>query len=425
MQANRLGKRCFKERAFISVFAFRRKSIHAKQPFVWRGSIVSIVEQTFPRSYIPLRRVDWRVVVSLIALNTVCLFFYRQLDYVANAHHRPPLLTFAEEAIGGLAGLAVFPLIYLVAIRFPLLSAKWRRNLAAHLLAVCLISLVHTSLIAMLRFVLFPVLGFQNERYGYMPARYPMEFSHLFIYYWFGVSLIYFFHEIRFAREREVRQANLEKNLAESQLRNLRLQLEPHFLFNALNAISAAVYENPRAADEMIGRLGDMLRQLLKDDRSQVVPLGREIESLQLYTRIMEARLEDRLKLNIDIDEDAKQALVPQLILQPLIENAIRHGMDAMFEVRIVIEGRIEQGSLRLRIRDHGMGIDDPKGLKMGIGLRNTTERLERLYGDEQSFELRNAPDGGAVAEILIPFRASSEHEAHAAPALAVEPGVQ
>ncbi|MFZ0590479.1 MAG: histidine kinase [Bryobacteraceae bacterium] len=383
------------------------------------------MEPTSPRSYIPLRRIDWRIVISLIALNTVCLFFYRQLDYVANAHHRAPLLTFAEEAIGGVAGLAVFPLIYLVAINFPLLSAKWRRNLAAHLLAVCLISLVHTSVIAALRVVLFPVLGFSNESYGYMPARYPMEFSHLFIYYWFAVSLIYFFHEIRFARERELRQVKLEKNLAEARLSNLRLQLEPHFLFNALNAISAAVYENPRAADEMIGRLGDMLRQLLKDDRSQVVRLAREIENLQLYTRIMEVRLEDRLELNIDIDEGAKLALVPQMILQPLVENAIRHGMDAMFEVRIVIEGRIEQGSLHLRIRDHGMGIDDPKRLKIGIGLRNTRERLERLYGDEQSFELRNAPDGGAVAEIRVPFRASGEREAHAAPPLAVESEVR
>lgn len=383
------------------------------------------MEPTSPRSYIPLSKVDWRVVVSFIAVNTVCLFFYRQLDYVANFHYRPPLLTFAEEAIGGLAGLTVFPLIYLVAIHFPLLSTKWRRNLAAHLLAVCLISLVHTSVIALLRWALFPVLGFQNESYGYMPARYPMEFSHLLIYYWFGVSLIYFFHEIRFARERAVHQAKLEKNLAEAQLRNLRLQLEPHFLFNALNAISAAVYENPRVADEMIGRLGDMLRQLLKDDRSQEVPLAHEIETLQLYTRIMEARLEDRLKLKINIDEEAKQALVPQLILQPLVENAIRHGMDAMFEVRIVIEGRIEQGSLHLSIRDYGLGIDDSKSLKMGIGLRNTQGRLERLYGDEQSFELRNAPDCGAIAEIRVPFRASRDKEAHRAPLLVGESGVR
>ncbi|MBV8864432.1 MAG: histidine kinase, partial [Acidobacteriaceae bacterium] len=331
--------------------------------------MVSIQKPPSPRTYIALRKVDWRIVVGLIALNTICLFLYRQLDYVANAHQRAPLLTFTEEAIGGLAGLAVFPLIYLVAIRFPLRSANWPRNLLTHLLAVCLISLIHTTVIALLRMILFPPLGFASESYGYMPARYPMEFSHLFIYYWVTVSLIYFFHEIRFARERELRQAKLESNLAEAQLQNLRLQLEPHFLFNALNTISAAIYEDPRVADEMIGRLGELLRQLFKEDRSQLVPLTREIEVLQLYMRIMEARLEDRLAVSIEIEPLAREALVPQLILQPLVENAMRHGMNSHFEVRIAIQAQLvkppqsERKSLRLSIRDYGFGIDDSKPL--------------------------------------------------------------
>ena len=324
---------------------------------------------------------------------------------MANAHTRSALLTFAEEAVGGLAGFAVFPLIYMVAIRFPLPSPKWRLNLAVHLVAVCLISVVHTTLIALLRMILFPLLGFGDEKYGYMPARYPMEFSHLFIYYWVGVSLVYFFHEILFARERELQQAKLQSNLAEAQLQNLRLQLEPHFLFNALNAISAVIYEDPRAADEMLGRLGELLRQLFKEDRSQLVPLTREMEILQLYTRIMEARLEDRLTVGIDIEEGAMQGLVPQLILQPLVENAIRHGMDSNFDVRIEIQAQCERNYLRLTVRDHGPGIDDSKPPAFGIGLRNTAERLQRLYGGEQSFEIRNATDGGAIVEVRVPFR--------------------
>jgi signal transduction histidine kinase len=324
---------------------------------------------------------------------------------VANAHTRSALLTFAEEAVGGLAGFAVFPLIYMVAIRFPLPSPKWRLTLAVHLVAVCLISVVHTTLIAVLRMILFPLLGFGDEKYGYMPARYPMEFSHLFIYYWVGVSLVYFFHEILFARERELQQAKLQSNLAEAQLQNLRLQLEPHFLFNALNAISAVIYEDPRAADEMLGRLGELLRQLFKEDRSQLVPLTREMEILQLYTRIMEARLEDRLTVGIDIEEGAMQGLVPQLILQPLVENAIRHGMDSNFDVRIEIQAQCERNYLRLTVRDHGPGIDDSKPPAFGIGLRNTAERLQRLYGGEQSFEIRNATDGGAIVEVRVPFR--------------------
>ncbi|HMJ62068.1 MAG TPA: histidine kinase, partial [Bryobacteraceae bacterium] len=283
--------------------------------------------EPIPRTYLTLRQINWRVVLGLFAALTTCLFFYRQLDYVANGEYRPWLLTLVEEGIGCLAGILVFPLIYLVAIRFPLPSRRWRRNVLAHLLAVSLISLLHTTLIAGLRAALFPLFGFEDH-YGYLPWRYPMEFAHLFIFYWLGIGLVYLFHEIRFAREHELRQARLETSLAEAQLQNLRLQLEPHFLFNALNAISTAIYEDPRTADEMIGRLSELLRQLLKQDATQEVTLAREIELLELYTRIMEARLESRLTFSVDIEDNARAILVPQLILQPLVENAIRHGMN-------------------------------------------------------------------------------------------------
>ena len=389
-------------------------------------SIVSILETTpIARTYISLRKLDWRIVLGLIVLNTICLSSYRQLNYVSNALSRSPLLTFSEEAVGGLAGLVVFPLIYLMAIRFPLISPKWRFNLVAHLVAVCFISIIHTTVIALARMVVFPLLGVGNESYGYLPARYPMEFSHLFIYYWVALSFIYLFHEIRFAREREVFQAKLEINLAEAQLENLRLQLEPHFLFNALNTISALIYENPRVADEMIGRLGELLRQLLKEDRSQLIPLSREVEILQLYTRIMEARFEDRLTVRIEFDDVVGRALVPQLIFQPLVENAIRYGMDSHFEVRIAIQARREGRSLRLTVRDHGPGIDVSAPPKMGIGFGNTVERLQRLYGTNQSLKVFNAPDGGTVVEICLPLQVDDEREPSAELPLAVARGVQ
>jgi two-component system LytT family sensor kinase len=362
-------------------------------------------------------------VTGLVTLNTVCLFFYRQLDYVANAHHRSALLTFSEEAAGGLAGLAVFPLVYQAAIHFPLVSARWRVHLAAHLLAVCLISILHTTLIAVLRMSLFPLIGFGKESYGYMPARYPMEFSHFFIYYWISVGLIYLFHEVRFARDREVRHAKLESILAEAQLQNLRLQLEPHFLFNALNAISAALYEDVRLADEMIGRLGELLRQLLKGDRSQYVPLSREIEILQLYTRIMQARLEERLTVSVEVEESVRMALVPQLIFQPLVENAIRHGMDSRFEASVFVRAYRQGEELCLTVRDHGPGIDRSAPLIKGIGLRNTIERLQRGYGNAHRFEICNARDGGALVTIRLPLRMSDGQEQTTHPAFVAERG--
>ncbi len=361
------------------------------------------------RAYLPLRKVDLRIVIAFIAVVTICLFFYRQLGYVAIGQHRPALLTFLEEMIGGMAGFAVFPLAYLVAIRFPLPSPAWRRNLLVHLVSVCLISLVHTSVIAALRAVILPLFGFSNN-YGYLPARYPMEFAHLFIFYWVGVSLVYFFHELRFAREREIRQAKLEASLSEAQLHNLRLQLEPHFLFNALNAISTAIYEDPRAADEMVCRLSELLRQLLKNERSQQIPLTREIELLELYIRVMKARYEHRLQVSIEIDKAAESALVPQLILQPLVENAIRHGMDLVtFQVKLSILAHVKNGFVILSVRDRGPGLDPSAPLKEGIGLRNTRERLARLYGDRQSLIIRNAGDGGLVVELRFPFSTAPE----------------
>jgi two-component system, LytTR family, sensor kinase len=359
--------------------------------------------ESVPRTYLPLREINWRVVLGLFAALTTCLFFYRQLDYVANGEYRPWLLTLSEEGIGCLAGILVFPLIYLAAVRFPLPSPRWRRNVLAHFLAVSLISLVHTTLIAGLRAAFFPPLGFEDH-YGYLPWRYPMEFAHLFIFYWLGIGLVYLFHEIRFAREHEVRQARLETSLAEAQLHNLRLQLEPHFLFNALNAISAAIYENPRVADEMIGRLSELLRQLLKQDATQEVTLAREIELLALYTHIMEARLESRLTFSVDIADNARHVLVPQLILQPLVENAIRHGMNLVsMRFDISVEGHVDDGGLKLAVRDHGPGL--PPGLTRGIGLRNTAERLERLYGKQQSVSIENAAGGGTIVELRVPLR--------------------
>jgi two-component system LytT family sensor kinase len=354
---------------------------------------------------------DWRVVIGLVAVNTICLTFYRQLDYVANGEHYPPLLTFLEETVGGMAGLSVFPLVYLVAIRFPLLSDRWRKHLAIHLLAVCAISILHTSLIVIYRLLIFPLFGFTHVSYGYIPVRYPMEFAHLFIYYWVAVACIYLFHEIRFAREGEIRQAKLEAGLAEAQLQNLRLQIEPHFLFNALNAISTAIYENPRAADEMVGRLSELLRQLLKSERSQRVPLRREGEVLELYLRVMETRYEHRLRVTIDIEDGSGDALVPQLLLQPLVENAIRHGMDPVnFKADVTVVARRVADDLVLTVRDRGGGFDTINPLPEGIGLRNTKERLERLYGGRQSFKLENVSEGpGALVEIHLPFECAPE----------------
>ncbi len=363
------------------------------------------VVKTVGRAYSPLRELDWRVILAIFIVLFVSFFFYRYLEQVAVGGDYPALAIFLEELSGIAAGIVLFPLIYYVAIRFPLPSAAWRRNLPIHFLAVCAISFLITNLMWAQRLVLFPLCGLGSYDYGYMPVRYPMEFAKHFFLYWFGIGIIYLFGEIRFAREREVHQAKLEANLAEAQAQNLRLQLEPHFLFNMLNAISAAVYEDPQKADKMICGLSEMLRHLLKENSSQEIPLSAELELLDLYAEVMKARLEHRFKLQLRIDDAVKQALVPQLLLQPLLENAIRHGMNPKtFQIEVSLSACLENSHVHLMVRDSGPGFP-PQGDKGGIGLGNTRERLLRLYGAEGSFTLGNAPEGGAVVQISLPFR--------------------
>ncbi len=345
--------------------------------------------------------------MSIFAVLFASFFFYKYLDFVANGEDINPLIPFLWEFTGITGAILLFPVTYSIAIRFPLVSGLWKRNVFVHLAAVVLLSLTETTLVWLQRLWLFPRFGLGEYNYGRMPVRYPMEFSQFFIFYWMGVGGIYLFHEIRFARERELAQAKLETTLREAQLENLRLQLEPHFLFNALNAISAAVYESPRVADEMIGRLSDLLRHLLKQDQRQEISLAEEINLVKLYTRIMEARLEDRLHVSIEVADNAKRALVPQLILQPLVENAIRHGMDPVgFVANVSVNAHVKDGTLLLSVRDHGVGLtaNNAGTAPEGIGLSNTRERLRRLYNGNTSLLLHNADGGGAVAEVQIPF---------------------
>lgn len=364
-----------------------------------------------PSSYLPLRELNWRLVLGLFAVLAACLFTYKYLNFVAMGRFVSPLRPLIEEGGGAAAALVLFPIFYGVAVRFPLTASTWRKNLPVHFVALCLLSFLETSAMAVERNILFPLAGLGKYDYGYMPVRYLMEFSDYFLVYWAGVAIIYSFHHIRFAREHEIRQAKLEAGLAEAQLQNLRLQLEPHFLFNVLNTISTAIYENPRAADEMIGRLSTLLRYLLEKNCPQEVPLQREIELLNLYTRMMQARFEERLKISTHIDDSLDDALVPQFIFQPLVENAIRHGSDPRtFEIQILINIRLLGNRLSISVRDHGPGFGSFAN-NNGIGLRNTAERLERLYGKEQSFKMRNAEEGGAIVELTIPFSRAKHDE--------------
>jgi two-component sensor histidine kinase len=213
------------------------------------------------------------------------------------------------------------------------------------------------------------------------------------------------------AKQLQAEAATLQAQLVEAQLAVLQTQLNPHFLFNTLNAISSLVERDPRGVRRMIARLSELLRHTLEHTNEQEQSLERELELLQRYFDIMEVRFQGRLDVVMKIDDDLRSALVPNLILQPLVENALKHGASAIdgpgrIEVRAARSGDGE--SVVLSVRDNGPGPGD--GGDHGVGLRNTTQRLIRLYGRQQRFSLRHAEGGGTIAEVTIPYHTEAVH---------------
>ena len=228
--------------------------------------------------------------------------------------------------------------------------------------------------------------------------------------YWAVLALDSGVTRYREARERELRASQLEAQLFEARLQSLKMQLQPHFLFNALHTIGQLIRTGQNAlAVQVVAGLGDLLRQLLDSATTQEVPLKQELDFLRSYLDIEQIRFRDRLKVVVDASGDTFDARVPHLILQPLVENAIRHGITPRTTVgRLLICARRINGSLHLTVRDDGAGLP-LSGLSahdsLGVGLANTSARLRQLYGDEASFDVVNAEDGGAIAHIVLPFR--------------------
>jgi two-component system LytT family sensor kinase len=226
-------------------------------------------------------------------------------------------------------------------------------------------------------------------------------------------------------RERELRTSQLQAQLEKARLQSLKSQLQPHFLFNTLNSISALMLTNVQAADRMITRLGDLLRISLETAGTQMTTLSRELEFVNCYIEIEKVRFEERLKVHIDVAPETLDASVPHLLLQPLVDNAIKHGISRRAsggEIRI--SATHDDDDLHLEVRDNGPGFRDASHSRSGgMGLRITRERLETIYGQDQSMELLSPPDGGVVARVCIPLRlAADARESLSEPAASVAP---
>lgn len=215
----------------------------------------------------------------------------------------------------------------------------------------------------------------------------------------------------RSQREESLRvAAQLRAQLAEARLDALRMQLDPHFLFNTLHAISSLVERDPRGVRRMISRLSELLRHTIEGPSEQEIPLRKEMDLLRRYLEIMEVRFQGRLEISTDVEERAMEALVPNLILQPIVENAIKHGVSKIEGPgRISLSGRVEGDQLVLRVENNAPFVQGGEG--GGVGVRNTRARLAHLYGGEQSFDLRGASTETplTVAEIRLPYHTRAD----------------
>lgn len=228
------------------------------------------------------------------------------------------------------------------------------------------------------------------------------------------VAILGVVHAILYTREhqeREIQALRRANATAEAQVNLLKMELQPHFLFNALHSISALMHQDVGKANEMLCLVSDMLRHALNNVREQEVTLQEETETVTLYVQIQQVRFQDRLQVTWDVDPEALRVLVPHMILQPLIENAIKHGIESRTGTgRIDVVARRAGDWLELAVRDNGPGLSRAGATgRTGIGITNTRERLAHLYGEEQSFSLEDAAGGGALAAIRIPARSREE----------------
>lgn len=343
-----------------------------------------------------------------LAFWTVIGLSFASQFYLSSAKAGRPI-SWAQAVSWSLGDWYVWALLSLpivqLARRFRFDAPAWVRNVGIHLGASLLCSLVYV--------VLRALLGQLQSRLVGMPVTFAEAFDPLVVktfhfnllIYWVVVSVSHAFSYYREFQERAWRAADLEKRLTEARLQALQMQLNPHFLFNALNAISSLMHQDVKAADRMLARLADLLRYALDSTDAQVVPLRQELAFLDRYLDIERSRFGARFRVEKDVAREVLNAPVPNLILQPLVENAIKHGIERKTrEGVIVLRARVAGERLVIEVRDNGPGLGEEGMKREGIGLANTRARLEQLYGANHRFELSGAEEGGVLVWLELPL---------------------
>jgi two-component system LytT family sensor kinase len=304
--------------------------------------------------------------------------------------------------------LALFALQ--LAKRYPLDLKKWYASIPLHVLFGLFFSVIQSFIYTIYSVILYGFTKMHPIKY-FLASMTKITSFHLLTYAVIvvaGQMWIYYGKN----KENELRTSRLETQLVLAQLDVLRMQLNPHFLFNTLHTILAQVRKDPQAAESMISLLSDLFRKTLETSDLQEVPLKDELDLLEIFLEIQQNRFKDRLKVRWAIDPETLDLPVPNLILQPIVENAVRHGIATQTQIgAISISSEIGNGTLIIRVQDSGPGFSGDREdlFASGFGLRNCRDRLDRLYGKDYRLTLDNAPQGGALVSLEIPLRSHSE----------------
>jgi two-component system LytT family sensor kinase len=358
----------------------------------------------------PSPRRRWDLIALAFTLVGLLNFFVQVTSWRAEGQRESAKYPFLWEMTGVYTLLLLMPVILPFVERHPITRRTFATRLPLHLGVFTAFAVCHTLLMWGTRNVAYAILGWGRYDYGDMRFRFFMEGGKQLVAYCLVYVVVALLRYTRKAREREVRAAQLERELTEARLSALKMQLNPHFLFNTLNMISSHVRQDPARAEAMIAHLSDFLRMTLRHAQTQEVALATELQFLEAYLEIMKARFEDRLQVELCVDDAARPALVPHLVLQPLVENAVTHAMRDHRQRGILrLSARRSGERLVLAVEDNGPGLGAVSATGSGIGLTNTAERLQRLYGDDHRMALVTPDGGGLRLEIDVPYRPDLE----------------
>jgi signal transduction histidine kinase len=353
------------------------------------------------------------------------LFSTLQAYRLTTLNIKPPDIYFRDLLFLNLAYWYVpallTPTFFRLAHRLRQRPDHWLLTLGVHAIAAGVFSVVHFACLMGVRLAMWPGAGKMPtvEWTAFAQRMYLTNLDWALMTYSAIIGLSYALAYYQESQERALKAAHLETRLAEARLRTLEAELHPHFLFNTLHAISALMHRDVEAADRTLMRLSDLLRMTLENIGQQEVTLIAELDFLSKYLQIEQTRFADRLMVRYDIQPDALDVLVPSLVLQPLVENAIKHGVARKAgRGHIDISARREGDKLRLEVRDDGVGLSEDAltALQKGIGVSTTRARLQHLFGADYRFEFHRQPEGLTVL-VGIPWRAAADHAPHDASA--------